>query len=75
MLADLRAAFPRADVVLMYGLTEAFRSTYLPPRELARRPDSIGRAIPGVEIHVLDDSGRECPPEVAGELVHPREIR
>jgi acyl-CoA synthetase (AMP-forming)/AMP-acid ligase II len=70
MLRNLATAFPAADVVLMYGLTEAFRSTYLPPDQLAARPTSIGRAIPDVEILVLDEHGREVPPGEPGELVH-----
>ncbi len=70
MLRHLRGTFPRADIVLMYGLTEAFRSTYLSPAELVRRPGSVGKAIPEVEILVLDEAGRDCPPGVAGELVH-----
>lgn len=69
-LERLRAALPGTDVVLMYGLTEAFRSTYLPPRELDRRPTSMGKAIPNTEILVLDEDGRPCPPGVSGELVH-----
>ncbi len=70
MLADLAETFPAARVFLMYGLTEAFRSTYLEPEQLARRPTSIGRAIPDVEILVLDDAGREVGPGERGELVH-----
>jgi acyl-CoA ligase (AMP-forming) (exosortase A-associated) len=70
VLDRLRLAAPRAEVFLMYGLTEAFRSTYLPPAELDRRPDSIGRAIPNNEIMVVDDDGAPCPPGVVGELVH-----
>lgn len=66
----LRQRVPRAKPFLMYGLTEAFRSTFLPPEEVDRRPDSIGRAIPNAEILVLDDDGKECPPEQPGELVH-----
>jgi len=66
----LRAAQPHAELFLMYGLTEAFRSTYLPPAEVDRRPDSIGRAIPGAEIMVLRDDGTECAPDEIGELVH-----
>jgi acyl-coenzyme A synthetase/AMP-(fatty) acid ligase len=54
----------------MYGLTEAFRSTYLPPEEVDRRPDSIGKAIPNAEILVLRDDGTECGPDEPGELVH-----
>jgi acyl-CoA synthetase (AMP-forming)/AMP-acid ligase II len=54
----------------MYGLTEAFRSTYLPPEEVDRRPDSIGKAIPNAEILVLREDGNECGPDEPGELVH-----
>ena len=69
-LQRLREALPGTDVVLMYGLTEAFRSTYLPPAELDRRPTSMGKAIPNTEILVLDDTGQPCAPGEIGELVH-----
>ncbi len=66
----LRSRVPRAKPFLMYGLTEAFRSTYLPPEEVDRRPDSIGKAIPNAEILVLREDGSECAPDEPGELVH-----
>ncbi|HEX2013259.1 MAG TPA: acyl-CoA ligase (AMP-forming), exosortase A system-associated [Roseateles sp.] len=66
----LRQRVPTAKPFLMYGLTEAFRSTYLPPEEVDRRPDSIGRAIPNAEILVLREDGSECAPDEPGELVH-----
>jgi len=69
-LTQLRQALPQTRVFLMYGLTEAFRSTYLPPEEVDRRPDSIGKAIPGAEILVLRPDGTECDVEEPGELVH-----
>jgi acyl-CoA ligase (AMP-forming) (exosortase A-associated) len=69
-LAALRAVLPRAQVFLMYGLTEAFRSTYLPPSEIDRRPGSMGRAIPNVEIMVVRPDGSLCDAEEPGELVH-----
>jgi acyl-CoA ligase (AMP-forming) (exosortase A-associated) len=69
-LAQLRQRVPRAQPFLMYGLTEAFRSTYLPPEEVDRRPDSIGKAIPNAEILVLREDGIECAPDEPGELVH-----
>ncbi len=69
-LDALRARVPAAKPFLMYGLTEAFRSTYLPPEELDRRPDSMGRAIPNAEILVLREDGSECGPDEPGELVH-----
>ncbi len=66
----LRQRVPSAKPFLMYGLTEAFRSTYLPPEEVDRRPDSIGKAIPNAEILVLREDGSECAPDEPGELVH-----
>jgi len=69
-LALLRQRVPNAKPFLMYGLTEAFRSTYLPPDEVDRRPDSIGKAIPNAEILVLREDGTECGPDEPGELVH-----
>jgi acyl-CoA ligase (AMP-forming) (exosortase A-associated) len=70
LLARLRQLFPSARPYLMYGLTEAFRSTYLDPSEVDRRPDSIGKAIPNAEILVLREDGSRCAPGEAGELVH-----
>jgi acyl-CoA ligase (AMP-forming) (exosortase A-associated) len=66
----LRAVFPNARPYLMYGLTEAFRSTYLDPEEIDRRVDSIGKAIPNAEILVVRDDGSLCDPWEEGELVH-----
>ena len=69
-LGKLRAIFPQAKPYLMYGLTEAFRSTYLDPAEVDRRPDSIGKAIPNAEILVVRPDGTPCDPGEEGELVH-----
>lgn len=69
-LDALRGIFTDADPYLMYGLTEAFRSTYLDPAEVDRRPDSIGKAIPNAEILVMRPDGTECAPGEEGELVH-----
>jgi acyl-CoA ligase (AMP-forming) (exosortase A-associated) len=70
IVAKMREAFPKTKIYLMYGLTEAFRSTYLPPEEIDRRPDSIGKAIPNVEVIIVNEHGEVCPPNVPGELVH-----
>lgn len=70
MLECVGNLFRDAKFFAMYGLTEAFRSTYLPADQLSVRPDSIGRAIPDVEILVVDDAGNPCAPGVVGELVH-----
>jgi acyl-CoA ligase (AMP-forming) (exosortase A-associated) len=69
-LQQLRAIFPRALPYLMYGLTEAFRSTYLDPAEIDRRPDSIGKAIPNADILVVREDGGLSRPGEPGELVH-----
>jgi acyl-CoA synthetase (AMP-forming)/AMP-acid ligase II len=67
VLESLRAKLPKTSPYLMYGLTEAFRSTYLPPAEIDRRPDSMVKAIPNAEILVVREDGSPCEP---GELVH-----
>ncbi|MFP4649213.1 MAG: acyl-CoA ligase (AMP-forming), exosortase A system-associated [Halorhodospira sp.] len=66
----LRAQLPDAQLFLMYGLTEAFRSTYLAPEDLDQRPGSIGRAIPNAEVQVVRPDGTPCDPYEHGELVH-----
>ncbi len=70
VLKVLREVLPTTRVFLMYGLTEAFRSTFLPPEELDRRPTSMGKAIPDTEILVLNEEGKPCKPGEPGELVH-----
>lgn len=70
VLKVLREVLPTTKIFLMYGLTEAFRSTYLPPEELDRRPTSMGKAIPDTEILVLNEHGQLCKPGEPGELVH-----
>ncbi len=70
VLKVLRQVLSTTKVFLMYGLTEAFRSTYLPPEELDRRPTSMGKAIPDTEILILNEHGQRCKPDEIGELVH-----
>ncbi len=70
LVARLRALFPQADLYPMYGLTEAFRSTYLPPALVESHPDSMGRAIPFAEILVVRPDGSITDDEEPGELVH-----
>ena len=70
LVRGLRQAQPQAQLFLMYGLTEVLRSTFLPPEEVDRRPDSMGRAIPGAEVLVLRDDLTPCAPGEVGELVH-----
>jgi len=70
MLENIQKTFPSSKFYSMYGLTEAFRSTFLHPNQLLKRPGSIGKAIPDVEIIVLDEQNNECPAGTPGELVH-----
>ena len=65
-----RKTHPHVRIYLMFGLTEAFRSTFLPPEEVDRHPTSIGKAIPNCEILLLSESGEICKPGEVGELVH-----
>jgi acyl-CoA ligase (AMP-forming) (exosortase A-associated) len=66
----LRELFPAAELYLMYGLTEAFRSTFLEPALLDEHPDSIGTAIPFAEVMASKPDGSLCGPGEDGELVH-----
>ncbi|MCB1688773.1 MAG: acyl-CoA ligase (AMP-forming), exosortase A system-associated [Halioglobus sp.] len=66
----LQRTLPHTLIFLMYGLTESFRSTFLPPDQVNVRPDSMGKAIPNAEILVINEDGRECAPREPGELVH-----
>lgn len=70
MLDAMERAFTSARIFLMYGLTEAFRSTYLPPEQLTTRPDSIGRSIPGAEVFLVNDDGRRARAGECGQIVH-----
>ena len=70
MIADIGKSFSSAKFFSMHGVTEAFRSTYWDPAQLKIRPESIGKAIPDVELYVIDENGNECPPRVVGELIH-----
>lgn len=70
LVRGLRARFPRADLYAMYGLTEAFRSTYLDPALIDEHPDAMGRAIPFAEVTVVRPDGGRAAPGEAGELVH-----
>jgi len=68
--ARLRELLPDTSIYLMYGLTEAFRSTYLPPDQVDLRPTSIGKAIPECEVFVVTPDGRRANPGEPGILVH-----
>jgi amino acid adenylation domain-containing protein len=66
MLKDL---FPGSRIYSMYGLTECKRCTYLPPKDLERKPLSVGIAIPNTEMWIIDEDGNKVGPDVVGQLV------
>lgn len=71
LVKQLRGIFGSGtDIYAMYGLTEAFRSTYLDPALIDDKPTSMGTAIPFAEILVLDEVGKVVAPDQSGELVH-----
>lgn len=70
LVRRLRALFPQARLYPMYGLTEAFRSTYLDPELVDRHPTSMGKAIPHAEILIMNDEGQVAADNEEGELVH-----
>ncbi|MEN6465748.1 MAG: AMP-binding protein [Syntrophaceae bacterium] len=65
----LREIFPAAKIYSMYGLTECKRVSYLPPGDIDRKPESIGRGMPNQELWIVDEQGRRVGPGVIGELV------
>ncbi|UCC25244.1 MAG: AMP-binding protein, partial [Gemmatimonadales bacterium] len=69
-LARLRDLLPGTRIIIMYGTTEAFRSTYLPPDRLDDKPGSVGIPFPGVRIRVLGDGDEELPAGEVGLIAH-----
>jgi acyl-CoA synthetase (AMP-forming)/AMP-acid ligase II len=65
----LTKMFPQAQIFSMYGLTECKRCTYLPPADLARKPGSVGIAIPNTELWIVDEHDNRVPPGQVGQLV------
>ncbi|MDF2494735.1 acyl-CoA ligase (AMP-forming), exosortase A system-associated [Sphingomonas sp.] len=70
LVRGLRGRFPHADLYPMYGLTEAFRSTFLDPTLVDAHPEAIGAAIPHAEVMIVRPDGSEAPAAEPGELVH-----
>jgi acyl-CoA ligase (AMP-forming) (exosortase A-associated) len=70
LVGRLRGQFPAARLFAMYGLTEAFRSTFLDPALIDSHPTSMGTAIPHAEVLIIGDDGAETADDEEGELVH-----
>jgi long-chain acyl-CoA synthetase len=69
-LATLKSILKNTEFFMMYGTTEAFRSTCLPPADFARKRPSVGKPLPGVKIKIVDEFGGCCAAGKAGEIVH-----
>jgi acyl-CoA ligase (AMP-forming) (exosortase A-associated) len=69
-LDGLREVLVGTKIFLMYGLTEAFRSTFCPPEEVGRGSACIGKAIPDTDIWVVTPEGKETAADEVGELIH-----
>ena len=70
MIEQIETYFTNAKFYSMSGHTEAFRSAYLAPSQLKIRPNSIGKAIPDVDLYVINEEGYECKPREVGQLIH-----
>ncbi len=70
MVKNITTHFSDAKFYSMHGLTEAFRSAFLDPSQIYIRPNSIGRAIPDVELYIINEKGESCKPREIGELIH-----
>lgn len=68
-IQQIRQLFPWTKLYSMYGLTETKRTLYLPPDQLDVRPGSVGIAIPGTEVWLVDELGNRLSPGSTGELV------
>jgi acyl-CoA synthetase (AMP-forming)/AMP-acid ligase II len=69
-LMTLKGRLPHVAFYVMYGTTEAFRSTCLAPADFARKRGSVGKPLPGVEIVIVDERGHRTPAGTVGEIVH-----
>ena len=65
----LKSVFKQARLFLMHGQTECLRTTYLPPDEAERRPTSVGKGMPNVELWLEDEKGNRIAGEGEGELI------
>lgn len=70
MIRNVTNHFPDAKFYSMHGLSEAFRSAYLEPEQIHIRPGSIGKAVPDVELYIINEEGEACKPREVGELIH-----
>ncbi|WP_456416302.1 class I adenylate-forming enzyme family protein [Thiolapillus sp.] len=67
-ISVLKEIFPQALIYTMYGLTECKRVCYLEPELIDVKPSSVGKAIPGTEVFILNEQGERVKPGELGML-------
>ncbi|MEA1920981.1 MAG: AMP-binding protein [Campylobacterota bacterium] len=70
MIKNINTHFKAAAFYSMHGLSEAFRSAFLDPKQINIRPNSIGKAVPDVELFIINEEGEACEAREIGELIH-----
>ena len=67
---QLMQVLPDKQIFIMYGATEAAaRLACSDPEILPRKIGSIGKAIPNVELKIVNNQNEECQPGEVGEIV------
>jgi len=65
----LAQTVPALMLMNCYGSTETTSpSTLMPPGQTTAHNDTVGMPLGCVEMRVMDDNGREVPPNVLGEI-------
>lgn len=70
VLDELLASFASARLFLNYGLTESYRTAFLPPELARQHPTSIGAGIPGVNVVIVREDDTIAAPGEEGQIVH-----
>jgi long-chain acyl-CoA synthetase len=70
LLRAFQSAQPHIKVIQGYGLTETSPMiTLVDPDKAEAKTGSIGRAVPGVEVKIIDEQGRELGVDEPGEII------
>lgn len=68
-IKQLQEIFPKTKIFCMYGLTECKRVSYLPPDKIDQKLNSVGKAMPNIEVTIVNKKGEKVRPGEIGELV------
>jgi acyl-coenzyme A synthetase/AMP-(fatty) acid ligase len=70
MIGAITKALPQARLYNCYGQTEAGpKLSWLKPEDILRKAGSIGKAVSGVELRIVDEEGRDVSRGGTGELI------